>query len=561
MKILRVLLILAFVFVIVMAVGAYFAFREPSVAKNSVLRLTLSGDVPEFRVNEGLDAMLGRPQPAMFTYYKKLKQAAKDPNIAGLVLRMKSFSMGPGKIEELRSLIREFKANGKWTACHADTFGEFGPGTGSYYLASACDTVDLNPIGELNLTGLHAEVMFLRGALDKLHVVPDFDHIAEYKTASDTFTEKAMTPANREMMESLVGDIFTHLVDDIAAARHLTPAAVRAAVDRAPLSARDALQAKLVDGLMFEDEFEDAVKARAGGRLNLVDDADYAVDNPGGERIAVVFGMGEIFMGESANSPFGGSATMGSETYVKAFRQVRKDPSIKAVVFRVDSPGGSAIASELIRHEIVKTKKEKPVVVSMSDVAGSGGYWVAMSADRIVAQPSTLTGSIGVLVGKFNTSGFWSDLLGITYGEVSAGKNADYYSSLKNFTPEQKQAMRSFMEDIYDEFVKHVAEGRKMTVEEVRRIAKGRVWTGAQGLELKLVDRLGGLEAAIEEAKKLAKIPADASVELVPYPKKRTFFEALFNRQSDVQMLVEELRTGRILSSGPLLCPYTVTFK
>jgi protease-4 len=543
-------------------VALYLAFREPSVAKNSVLRLTMRGSVPEFRTTESLDELLGKPQPSLFTYYRKLKQASHDPNVAGLVLRIKPFGLGIAKMEELRALLQEFKANGKWTACYADTFGEFGPGNGSYYLASACDTVYLNPVGELNLLGLNAEVPFLRGTLDKLHIFPDFDHIAEYKTAMNMLTEKSMTDAHKEMMESLVNDIYAHLTDNIAASRGLTPEAVRAAIDRGPLNAKTALQVKLVDGILFEDEFEDKIKAKTGGKLSVVDDGSYGLDSPGGERIAVVFGMGAIFVGESSSSPFDDSANMGSETYVKAFKQVRKDPSIKAVVFRVDSPGGSAIGSELIRHELVKTKKEKPVVVSMSDVAGSGGYWVSMSADKIIAQPSTITGSIGVVVGKFNMSGFWSDLLGITFGEVSAGKNADFYSSLKNFTPEQKQAMRTFMEEIYDDFVKNVAEGRKLPVEEVRRIGKGRVWTGAQGLDLKLVDRLGGLDAAIEEAKKLAKIPADKEVELVPYPKKKSFMDVLFSsKQSDLQVLMEQLRSGQIFATGPLYCPYTVSFE
>jgi len=563
MKALRIILILALLLGLGLAVALFFAFREPGLDDHSVLKLTVSGTLQEYRTAEGLEEAFGSPRPTLFSMFKMLKQAAHDQKIDGVILKIEPFGMGFAKMEELRALLAEVRSNGKWVWCYADTFGEFGPSNGTYYLASASDRIFLNPAGELNLIGLNAEVMFLRGTLDKLHIFPDFDHIEEYKTAMNTYTEKSMTGPHREMMESLVNGLFEKMVADIAKARKLEPAALKALIDGGPMGAKRALEAKLVDQLAHPEEFEDAIKKKEGGELNLVTDADYSVSAySSGPKIAVIYGMGPIFVGTSSSSPFDDSATMGSTTYAKAFKAVREDKDIKAVIFRVDSPGGSAIGSELIRHQVVLTRKEKPVVVSMGDVAGSGGYWVSMSADRILAQPGTLTGSIGVVVGKLNTRGFWGDLLGVTFENVKAGANADLYSSLQNFTPEQKAAVRRFMEEIYDDFVKNVAEGRKIPVDEVRRIGKGRVYTGIQGLDLKLVDRLGGLDAAIEEARKLAKLPADGDVTLVAYPRKKSFMELIMKKQKgEIRTALEYLQSGAMMPTGVLWCPYTITLQ
>jgi protease-4 len=563
MKTIRILLILALLFGLGLAAALFFALREPGIDDHSILKLTLSGTLQEYRTAEGLEEAFGSPRPTLLSLFKTLKQAAQDDRLDGVILKIEPFGMGFAKMEELRGLLAEVRASGKWVWCYTDTFGEFGPSNGAYYLASAADRIVLNPAGELNLIGLHAEVMFLRGTLDKLHVYPDFDHIEEYKTAMNTFTEKAMTGPHREMMEALVNGLFDRMVADIAQARKLDPAALKALIDGGPMGAKRALEAKLVDELAHPEEFEEAVKKKAGGELNIIAAADYPVDAyESGPKIAVVYGMGPIFVGASNTSPFDDSQNMGSATYTKAFKAVRKDDSIKAVVFRVDSPGGSAIASELIRHELVLTRKAKPVVVSMGDVAGSGGYWVSMSADRILASPGTLTGSIGVVVGKFNTRSFWGDLLGVTYDTVKAGANADIYSTLQNFTPEQKATVRRFMEEIYDDFVAKVAEGRKIPVDEVRRIGKGRVYTGAQGLELKLVDRLGGLDAAIEEACKLAKLPDPAKVTLVPYPKKKSFMELVLKKQKgEIRTALDYIQSGAMMPTGTLWCPYRITLQ
>ena len=563
MKALRILLILVLIVGLGLATAMFFAFREPGIDDHSVLRLTIQGELQEYRTSEGLEEAFGAPRPTLFSMFKMLKQAAHDKKLDGVILKIEPFGMGFAKLEELRALLAEVRANGKWVWCYADTFGEFGPSNGSYYLASAADRIVLNPAGELNLIGFEAQSMFLRGTLDKLHIYPDFDHIEEYKTAMNTFTETAMTAPHREMMEALVNGLFDKLVADIAKARKLDPAALRTLIDGGPMGAKRALEAKLVDQLAHPEEFEEAVKQKTGGELNVVADTDYPVKSfDHGPKIAVIYGMGPIFVGASSSSPFDDSANMGSATYAKAFKAVRKDASIKAVIFRVDSPGGSAIASELIRHQVVLTRKEKPVVVSMGDVAGSGGYWVSMSADRILAQPGTLTGSIGVVVGKFNTRGFWGDLLGVTYDSVKAGANADIYSSLQNFTPEQKASVRRFMEEIYDDFVRNVAEGRKLPVEEVRRLGKGRVYTGVQGLELKLVDRLGGLDAAIEEACKLAKLPAGSEVTLVPYPRKKTLMELIMKKQKgEIRTALEYFQSGAMMPTGALWCPYRITLQ
>jgi protease-4 len=559
MKTLRWIILVLFLLFISFALVIYFAFKEEGLKKNTVLKLTISGEIEEWTPKASIPFGFAKKRMSLYDYIKILKDAEKNPKIVGLYLRLKQFSMGPGKIEELAKAIYEFSQK-KPSFTYTETFGEFSPANGSVWLASSTNKVYINPDGYVNLIGINAEVPFLRGTLDKLHIYPDFDHIAEYKTAMNLFTEKKFTEAHKEMEESLVNSIFNNMVESISRRRKIKKEELINAISKGPLSAKEALNLKLIDGLLYEDEIEEKLKEIGGKEYNLVSESKYRIEGNGSkEKIALIFGIGGIYVGSSEPSPFGGSSGMGSETISKYFRDARKDKSIKAVIFRVDSPGGSAIASEIIRRELLMTKKEKPVVVSMSDVAGSGGYWVSMSADKILAQPSTLTGSIGVVVGKFNAKGFWEDLLGITFDTVKVGAQADFYSSIQNFTPEQREILKKQMNEIYDEFVLNVSKSRNIPEEKVRQIGKGRVWTGSQAIDLKLIDKIGGYKEAIEEAKKLAKIPEKEEVELVIFPKEKTFFEILIQKEdSELKALVKNYLIKN-MPFGPLWCPYRIT--
>lgn len=559
MKTLRWIILVLFLIFLVFGLILFFAFKEEGLKKNTILKVTISGEIMEYAPKSSFPLPFGKKMISLYDYVQIIRDASKNPKIVGLYIRLKPFSMGAGKIEELIDAIEDFNKSGKPSFVYTETFGEFGPATGSVWLASSAKKIYIHPDGYVNLIGIYSETPFLRGTLDKLHIYPDFDHIAEYKTAMNLFTEKKFTEAHREMMDSLTSSIFENMVKSISKNRNIKKEELISAIEKGPLSAKEALKLKLIDGLLYEDEIEEKLKEIGGKDYNLISESKYKIEPKGGEKIAIIFGMGGIFVGRSEGSPFGGSEGMGSETVAKYFRDARKDKDIKAVIFRVDSPGGSAIGSEIIRRELLLTKKEKPVVVSMSDVAGSGGYWVSMSASSIISRPSTLTGSIGVVVGKFNTKGFWEDLLGITFETLKKGENADFYSSLQNFTPQQREILAKMMKEIYDQFVQNVSRDRGIPEERVREIAKGRVWTGAQALELKLVDKLGGLKEAVEDAKKLAKIPEKEEVQIVIYPKPKNFLEILMEQEKDSEikaMLKSYLI--RNLPLGPLWCPYKI---
>ncbi|NIV35405.1 MAG: signal peptide peptidase SppA, partial [Anaerolineae bacterium] len=369
---------------------------------------------------------------------------------------------------------------------------------------------------------------FLRGTLDKLRIYPDLYHVAEYKTAKNLFTEKKYTRAHEEVVTDIVTTLQRHLVEGIAESRKLEPATVEELIREGPYLAEEAVEKGLVDELLYWDEYREVLKEKAGREeLNTIGVDAYLerTSGPRGPKIALVHATGLIVTGKSGYDPRMGRY-MGSDTVAGALREARKDDSVKAIVFRVDSGGGSALASEIIRREVVLAREEKPVVVSMSDVAASGGYWISMAADKIVADPGTLTGSIGVVYGKFNVKGFFN-LLGMTNDYVALSSNSTLFYPFENFTPSQRQTVLKFMRDIYDTFLEGVSRGRDLPVEEVHRIAKGRVWLGSEAKDLGLVDELGGLERAVAVAKQLAEIPAEAAVEYKLFPRPKSTWEQL----------------------------------
>jgi protease IV len=500
------------------------------IASNSVLVIDATGQIEEQRAPDFFSAFSGTV-PVLHDYLDALDTARTDPRITGVVVRIAPLQTGWAKLEEIRNHLLAFRSSGKPSICY---LGYDGIQNQEYYLASACQQIWLVPTTPVSIRGMMAEATFIRGTLDKLKIVPEYYHIAEYKTAGNMFTEKKFTPAHKEEVESLLHSVYEQYLGDTSKARGMNRDQFEAILNRGPLSTSDAVETKIVDRLGYWDQVQDYFKQRAGGwnpvSLNTyrttLSTPNFALD-----KIAIVYASGLIVSGDSGTTP-GGGFIMGGDSVAADIRRARLDSGIKAIVLRVDSGGGSVVGSEVIRREVELAHEVKPVVVSMSDVAASGGYWIASPADKIVADRDTITGSIGVLIGKLNVSGLFN-LLGVSTDYVATSDNATLFSAQQNFTPAQREYIEKSLHETYAEFTKGVAEGRKMSVEAVDKIGKGRVWSGSQAKDLGLVDELGGVDRAIEVAKQLAHIPASDSVRIVRLPEERTFFQQLLEREKE----------------------------
>jgi protease-4 len=517
----------------------YLVSRQPTrIASNSVLVMDVDGDIQEQRPVDWLGALSGSRIPVQHDYVDSVDAAAGDPRIRGLAVRIGPLDTGWAKLEEIRAHIENFRRSGKPSICY---LGYDGIGNREYYLASACQQVWLVPTAPLGIRGMMAEATFLRGTFDKLKIVPDFYHIGDYKTASNQFTEKQFTPAHREEVTSLLNDVYNRYVSEAAFSRGMSSAQFDGLLHQGPFLAREGADKKLVDRLAYWDQVQQFFSSLTGD-WTPVDLGRYAATlrNGSGPKIAVIYASGLIVSGDSQGSPAG--SMMGGDTVAADLRRARNDSEIRAIVVRVDSGGGSALASEVIRREVYLAHNVKPVVVSMSDVAASGGYWLAMSSDKIVAEPNTLTASIGVLGGKFNIAGLYS-LLGLSTDHVATSDNATLESDQQDFTPEQRAYFQKSLQETYQNFIQGVASGRHLSVDAVDRIGKGRVWTGAQAKGLGLVDDLGGLDRAIAMAKDLAHIPATSSVHLVRLPEEKTPWQELFNpSEREMGIRIQEMR-------------------
>jgi protease-4 len=506
--------------------------RGPTVPDGGVLVVRPGGELLEVRPDDVLGQVLGRDASTVRGLVDSLQKAKRDARITGIVLMPSSLALPFwGKVQELRDAILDFRESGK----PVTAFLEYG-GDREYYLATAADRVYLLPTSPLDLTGIASYEVFLRGALDKLGAVPDFVHVGAYKTAVNQFTETGFTPEHREMTEALNRDLYEQLVRGISEARRKTPEQVRALLDEGPFAPEAALRAGLVDGLAYRDQLDDRVPSLAedGEALEEIEEAEYravtaeSVGIAPDARIAVLYASGVIASGESGQDAVNG-AVVGSDTLVEQIMRIRDDDSIRAIVLRVDSPGGSAVASDVVWRELSITRDQKPsrpLIASMSDLAASGGYYISMPAQVIVAQPATLTGSIGIFGGKVAIGGSL-EKLGIAVETVQSGRNATLGSPFTPFTPDQRAKIMEYMQGFYDGFVEKAASSRKKTPAEIDAVAQGRVWTGQQARDRGLVDELGGLDRAIAIAKERAGIPADDDVELVVYPPRRTLYEAL----------------------------------
>lgn len=524
--------------VVVLGAGVALAslLTKGRVPARTILEADLQEPLPEVIPDDPLARLqMGRTMTVL-DVVSALERASEDRRVVGLVARIGG-GLGLAKTQELRDAVLRFRSKGKWAMAWSDTFGEAGPGTGGYYLATAFDEIYVQPSGDIGLTGLILESPFLRGAVDKLGLVPRLDHRHEYKNAMNLFTEKKYTDAHREATRKIMESWFGQIVRGIAEARKMSEEEVRALMDRGPFLGREALEAGLVDGLAYRDEVYQKAKEKAGrgAKTQFLSSYLRRAGSPyrKGTTVALIYGVGQVFRGESEYDPASQEPTMGSDTVAAAFRAAVEDKSVRAILFRVDSPGGSYVASDTIWRETVRAREAgKPVVVSMGDVAGSGGYFVAMACDKIVAQPATITGSIGVLGGKFLTTGFW-DKLGISWDEVHTSRNSTIWTGTHDYSPSEWERFQAALDRIYEDFTSKVAEGRRLPKERVLEIAKGRIWSGEDGKGLGLVDAVGGYAEALALVREAAGLPEDARIRLKVFPKKKTLLEAIFGRERE----------------------------
>lgn len=513
------LLSLAGLAAVLLAAAAVAGAVARRVPRRTVLELDLSEPLRDQPRDHPLAGAVAR-RPSLRDVVETLQRAGDDDRVAGLVAVIGTPATGLADVQELRDAVAAFRATGKFAVAYADTFGEFAAANAAYYLACAFQEISVQPSGDVGLTGLAAEVTFLRGALDKLGVRPRLDHRHEYKNAKNLLTERGFTPAHREATGRVVESLFAQLVDAVAEGRGLSASTVRDLVDRGPLFGADAVEAGLVDGLAYRDEVVDRVKRLAGGGrlLALADYRKRARRQRGrASTVAVVHGSGAVVRGKGRFNPLTLRA-MGSDPITSAFRRAVADRRVKAILFRVDSPGGSYVASDAIWRATVRAREAgTPVVVSMGNVAGSGGYFVAMAADRIVAHPATITGSIGVVGGKSVLAGL-KGKLGVTTDAVHAGEHALLGSVSRDYTGGEWQRLQQWLDRVYDDFTAKVARGRGLPIERVREVARGRIWTGADAHAHGLVDELGGYPAAFRLVREVAGLPADARLRLKPFP-------------------------------------------
>jgi protease-4 len=508
--------------------------REPAVPTNSLLTLKIGGDLAETTPDDVVTYLRGSRPPTVRAIVDNLHKAKIDQRVGAILLRPSGFTTPYwAKIQELRDAVLDFRQSGKPVYAYLEYAGDR-----DYYLASAADKVFLMPSSPLDLTGVATYQLFLRGTLDKVGVYPDLHHIGKYKTAVNTFTEKGYTPAHKEMDVALNRSLYDHLVRGIAETRKKTEVEVRNLIDNGPFMPEEALRTGLVDDVAYEDQVKEKLHTAAGVSIDHDIDADQygrvsaaSLGLNRGPRIGVIYASGAITSGKSGFDPVNGQM-VGSDTLIEYIRRARKDSSLRALVLRIDSPGGSAGASDAIWRELMIAKTERadrPLVVSMSDLAASGGYYIAMPAQTIVAEPSTLTGSIGIFGGKYVTGGLYTKL-GAAIDSTSNGRHAEIDSPARPFTAEETKKLQEQLQAFYDQFIEKVADSRQKTPEQIDRIAQGRVWTGQQALDNGLVDALGGLDRAVALAKEQAKIAPDSEVELVVFPPRRSFYE-LFSEQ------------------------------
>jgi protease-4 len=554
--------------ILLFAIGRIFSNKQPAIAGNSVLVLDLQ-EIPETAPVE-IPFPIGRAQsaPTVRDLWTSLHQAAKDNRVKAVVLQPRSLSAGWAKLQEIRSEITAFKKSGKPVYAYLQS-----PGSREYYLASAADKVYLSPDDMVDVKGFRLEEMYFKNSLDKLGVQVEVDHIGKYKDAGDIFTKSNMSPETREVLNQVVDQIFNDFCASVGQSRHLTADKVKGLIDAGPFLSAQAKTNGLIDELAYEDQVYGDLKKRTGNTdLNKVGIKTYFRAVPGrGDRIALLVGEGDIIRGDPQES-FGGEAVaISSGGFARVIRQVRNDSSIRGVVVRVNSPGGDSVASDEILHELKMLSVAKPLAISMSDYAASGGYFISMTGDPIVSYPNTLTGSIGVLYIRPNLHGLF-DKLGIQQDQISRGKLANLDDAGAPLSDAGRQKLHESIEATYKSFVGKVAAARKKTYDQIDPLGQGHVWMGAQAKQNGLVDQLGGLDEAIEIVRRKAGLTAGGETNLVMYPPRRSLFEILSNAtpeameeaaaESKLRTLVPGIPSQVMLHGGMLrILPYSLNVR
>ena len=532
----------ATVFVLAVTAGwlVHFRISRKTVPRKTLLVADFERDYVEYLPEDRLGRMVMGRTPHILDVVAALAKASEDDRVTLLVAKVGASRMKLAKIQEIRDAVIRFRERGKKAIAHAETFGEFGPGNGAYYLATAFDKIFLQPSGDVGLTGLSIKTPFLSGLLSKAGIEPRLAHRQEYKSAAYIFTERDYNEHHRKADQAVLESMISQIVEGISRSRGFTREEVLSLVQRGPFSAKEALAENLVDGLAYRDQVYDTVKKETGDEARTIHLLEYLrrAGRPysGKRNIALICGVGRIVRGQSRYMPLG-RPVMGSGSVAEAFREAIQDKSVKAIIFRINSPGGSYVASDVIWRETIRARQEgKPVIVSMSEVAGSGGYFVAAAAHRIIAHPGTITGSIGVLGGKLVVSEMWNRI-GVHWGELFTHDNAGLWSSTENYSPEQWQQVQRWLDEIYQDFMTKVAEGRNLDMEKVREIAKGRIWSGEDAKEIGLVDELGGFEKALQAAKAAAGIAEQDKVDIKTFPRMRPLWKRLlYGRQQESEI-------------------------
>lgn len=535
-------------FIIIAFIGGLIATaggdKGATVDDNSVLQVSFKANISERTPDNPLAALSflgidGEKNLGLNDILAGIKKAKNDGRIKGIFLDESYMLSGQATTEELRNALIDFKRSGKFVVAYSEVYTQ-----GFYYLASVADKIYVNPKGIFQFKGFSSQVTFLKGTLDKLGIEAQIIKVGTYKSAVEPFFLTKMSDANRQQVNSYLGSLYDHYLTGISKSRGISKDTLFALADNYKIQfPEDALKYKLVDGLKYKDEILAELKQRtsvkAKGTLAKVDLGEYVKSQAKSDttvstnRIAIVYASGEINGGE------GDDNTIGSEGISRALRKVREDKKIKAVVFRINSPGGSSLASDVIWREVMLTKKVKPIIVSMGDVAASGGYYIACAADSIIAEPNTITGSIGIFAILPNMQKFFNDKLGITFDGVKTGKYADLGNTSRPLTPEERAILQNSVNHGYDDFTKAVAQGRGKTQAYINSIGQGRVWTGSQALKIGLVDRLGNINDAIHSAAKMAKLK---EYRLVPYPEQKSIY-AKFGESLSTDMKIRTLKT------------------
>lgn len=532
----------AFTFLIILALTwTLYRVSSPSLplfttGDSYVLSMTLGDEaIVEQPDRGGIMALVQGHPKSVHMLIDGINHAADDKLVKGIFLTLEGNVLKTAVVQELRDAFKAFKAKGKFIYTYSDSFGELSNGTTNYYLAAATSKIWMMPLGTLNFNGLMIEIPFAKKALEDFKIRPQIGRREEYKGFIESLTESDFTLPYKENMQRVINALTSQIVTDVAADRGLDGGEVRKILDASPYTPKAAVAAKMIDEIGYKDQVKEAIEKIIGKKVTYYafDSYAQAIKEPSStDNIAIIYAEGSISKGKTARSPLSEEMVMDAPEIAKSIREAREDDSIKAIIMRIDSGGGNPIASEMIGHEIELTKGKKPVIVTMSNFAASGGYWIACNARKIVAQPSTVTGSIGFYAGKIVTQEFWHHY-GIHWGEIHSGDNAAIWSTSQEYTEKERQKFNEYLDQIYDIFQDKVVNGRGLSREKVRQIAKGQIWTGVEAKEHGLVDALGGLTTAIALAKQEAGLAADAPVTLLSFPSSKSILSMMFTRNSE----------------------------